>query len=412
MITQLTGLIKTLGGLFIPLLLCCQAGNAQTNESKAPCGADVMFRRFLPDSTERSEARMVVEKNIRQYVRGASELHFRGEIVVPVVVHIVWFKEEENVSDEIIFSQIEALNRDFLAENGDLSRVPQEFKGRVASTGIRFCLAARAPDGSATNGIVRVRTDMADIGLNANLFYTASGGSDAWDTNQYLNIWVASTGTLLAGFASYPGLSEPEKSGVVIHPKYFGINNHKYYGLGRTAVHETGHYFGLIHTWGDDDLCETDDSIPDTPLQLHAYTGCPDYPQQSCNESSMFMNFMDYVNDPCMYMFTEGQKQRMRAVIELYRPGLLHTQIVCNEGLSEGSDDFDILPNPAVYDVTIRFRKLRNTITRYEIYNSTGQLVCSKTLSAEQEFTISVDQLPKGIYAIKIQSQSHILIKI
>jgi hypothetical protein len=102
----------------------------------------------------------------------------------------------------------------------------------------------------------------------------------------------------------------------------------------------------------------------------------------------------------------------IRAVIELYRPGLLHTQIACNEGLSEGSDDFDILPNPAVHDVSIRFRKLRNTITRYEIYNSTGQLVCSKALSAEQEFTISVDLLPRGIYAIKIQNQSHILIKI
>ena len=118
---------------------------------------------------------------------------------------------------------------------------------------------------------------------------------------------------VVSGFATYPGQSPPERTGVVINPKYFGCNEHPRYGKGRTLVHEIGHYFGLKHVWSHDPFCEDDDGVEDTPKQEYEHTGCPTYPQASCTESDMFMNFMDYVDDPCMLLFSKGQKEKISA---------------------------------------------------------------------------------------------------
>lgn len=84
--------------------------------------------------------------------RNATVEH-RAEIVIPVVVHIVWQKPDENISDERVFSQIEVLNRDFNGENADLSAVPKAFEAFISKQGIRFCLAAADPQGEPTSGI-------------------------------------------------------------------------------------------------------------------------------------------------------------------------------------------------------------------------------------------------------------------
>lgn len=149
----------------------------------------------------------------------------RTEIVIPVVVHIVWQKPDENISDERVFSQLEILNRDFNGDNPDLASVPNEFEAFVSKKGIRFCLAAANPQGEPTSGIMRIKTDIVAIGTKSELYSTASGGSDAWDTQRYLNIWVANTGDFLTGFGTYPGQVSTDREGLVIHPRYFGQNN-------------------------------------------------------------------------------------------------------------------------------------------------------------------------------------------
>jgi hypothetical protein len=66
-----------------------------------------------------------------------------------------------------------------------------------------------------------------------------------------------------------------------------------------------------------------DDGVGDTPKQRSYYYGQPTYPKNSCSSSDMFMNFLDYVDDKAMNLFTKGQKNVMHNVLNNERIGLL-----------------------------------------------------------------------------------------
>ncbi len=339
--------------------------------------------------------------------RQISPSFLRGTtITIPVIVHIVKHQEDETVSDETVFSQIDALNRDFNAHNPDLNKVPQEFKKYIATSGIRFCITNKDTNGNATNGILRIRTNIKVIGLKDSLFDTKLGGSTAWNSNKYLNIWVANTGEYITGIGSFPNLVPANKSGVVIHPRYFGKNSTSKFGLGRVAVHEVGHFFGLYHTWGKvtDTICSTDDEVADTPLQLLAYSGCPNYPQYSCGLSSLFMNFMDYVNDPCMLMFTEGQMQRMLTTIATYRAGLLHSIASCAIDSHKDIDCF-VFPNPTAGQIKINWKIGSNTEGgTIRLINGQGQQIFQHSILTEtDDLVLDLPNISNGLYLLSIE---------
>ena len=130
---------------------------------------------------------------------------------------------------------------------------------------------------------------------------------------QYLNIWVCDISRGILGYAQFPG-GNSATDGVVIGGDYFGLTSGAY-GLGRTATHEIGHYLNLRHIWGDGG-CSQDDFVYDTPISDRSNGGCPQYPTVHCNTPDMTMNYMDYTYDECMYMFTNGQRNRMRAIFQ------------------------------------------------------------------------------------------------
>ena len=72
-----------------------------------------------------------------------------------------------------------------------------------------------------------------------------------------------------------------------------------------------GHYLLLDHIWGENGGCNSDDEVSDTPNSSEPYYDCPSIGASTCSSTDMHMNYMDYTNDACMYMFSEGQAARM-----------------------------------------------------------------------------------------------------
>ncbi len=247
------------------------------------------------------------------------------EIVIPVVVHIVWQTPEENLPDERVFSQIEALNEAFGAQHVPEGLVPNLFQPFVTDTKIRFCLATRDPSGLPTTGIERRHTSLSVApGGTPELHYTALGGLDAWDPDRYLNIWVTRFAGGITGTASFPGEGPPAEDGVEVHYEYFGKGGTPPFDRGFTTVHEVGHWLGLLHPWGPGDpSCDADDGLSDTPLSEMTYQGeCPFWLVFSCGTPDMSMNFMYYTDDACMAMFTPQQRDLMWAMLNGPRSGL------------------------------------------------------------------------------------------
>ncbi|MFN8277349.1 MAG: M43 family zinc metalloprotease [Chitinophagales bacterium] len=255
-----------------------------------------------------------IETFTQNYLANHPAENNRAVVTIPVVVHVVYNTATQNISDAQIQSQIAVLNADYAATNSDKSQTPSAFSSLIANTNIQFCLAQRTPAGAATTGIVRKSTTSTSFIDDDKVKYAAQGGDDAWDATKYLNIWVCNLGGGLLGYAQFPGGANAT-DGVVINYTAFGNTGTAAspYNKGRTATHEVGHWLNLRHIWGDAN-CGSD-LVNDTPTQQTSNYGCPTYPHVTCsNAGDMSMNYMDYTDDACMYMFTAGQSTRMNAL--------------------------------------------------------------------------------------------------
>ena len=236
-------------------------------------------------------------------------------ITIPVVVHVLYNTSAQNISDAQIQSQLNVLNQDFRKLNADLNLVPSTFTSLVADAEINFCLANRDPNGNATTGILRVPTSVTSFSTNDGVKSSSTGGSNAWPSSQYLNIWVCNMSGGILGYAQFPG-GASATDGVVVGYTCFGTTGTAQapFNKGRTATHEVGHWLNLRHIWGDASC--GNDLVTDTPIHKTSNYGCPSHPRSNtCGTSAeMFMNYMDYVDDACMQMFSNGQKARMQAL--------------------------------------------------------------------------------------------------
>jgi hypothetical protein len=305
-------------------------GSADT-PPRRQCATMDVHRRLLTYSPAYREARAAIENTTRSLLAGREAPRFAGVVRIPTVVHVVWNNANQNVSEAQINSQIDVLNRDFRATNPDVNTVPAVFQNLVADSRVEFFLATTDPDGNPTNGITRTPTNVASFSSNDAIKSNATGGADAWPADRYLNIWVGQLGGGLLGYAQFPG-GPPETDGVVITHTGFGTTGTATppFHLGRTATHEVGHYFNLFHIWGDDGQgCSGSDEVSDTPNQGGGNVGVPTFPHVSCNNGpngDLFMNYMDYVDDVAMVMFTKGQAARMEACLDAVRSSFLAGQ--------------------------------------------------------------------------------------
>jgi hypothetical protein len=224
--------------------------------------------------------------------RGKGGKNFRA--AVDVYFHVVTNGALGAVTDDDVRTQIQVMNMGYGG-----------FEGGVA-TGISFRLVA---------------IDRSD---NADWYFAGPGTSAEREMKKTLhrgnasdlNIYSTTAGAYL-GWAYFPSSykTKPWIDGLVIDWESMYKTSTRYagkYDLGKTATHETGHWFGLYHVfqggcnnWGD--------YVDDTPPQLTLTFGCPEG-QDSCKEPGLdsIHNYMDYSFDSCYSEFTAGQSQRMQ----------------------------------------------------------------------------------------------------
>ena len=335
---------------------------------------------------------------------------------LPVVIHVVWHEEEENISDIQILSQLEVLNQLF-DTIPYFHKIPDEFKPLAGNPNINFCLARQDPDGRPHSGIVRVQTQEADIASKfeqgrRKIKYDAFGGSDAWNTQRYINIWVGrflgEGKNRLLGDATLPGEAPFfEEDGIVIDYRNFGLTGPVLKdGLqteGKTLVHEMGHYLGLRHLSGEGG-CQMDDGIDDTPVQSIEYSGCPSGIQESCGSSDMYMNFMSLTDDPCLLFFTQGQVQRMNFVVNIDR-FLLGAFVDCSE--REPTRDPGPMfygPNPFSTQFYLSWEQGFPENTTVALFDVSGRELIRKRVSTRVVY-LPAASLPPGIYFLRIETQ-------
>ena len=241
-----------------------------------------------------------------------------GVINIPVYVHVVYANSTENISDAQIQTQIDVLNDDFRRTNSDASNTPSDFTNVAADSEINFTLTETK----------RYSNSTSSWGTND----TVKAAYPPITPETHLNIWVCEIGGGILGYAQFPG-GPVSTDGIVVDYRFFGTIGTAAapFDLGRTATHDVGHYLNLRHIWGDGG-CNVDDFVEDTPTAGGPnYTGSPcAYPgPNSCRPRGkkgqndlpdMFQNYMDYSDDTCMNLFTEGQKTRMRAIFEAGGP--------------------------------------------------------------------------------------------
>jgi hypothetical protein len=291
------------------------------------CGTMEVHRRLLSTDPQYARLRDEIEIHAERYESGELGTQRTGVTRIPVVVHVVWNTAAQNISDAQIASQIDVLNRDFRRTNPDVAITPAPFLPLTADSRVEFALASTAPNGAPTSGIQRRQTTVASFSSNDAVKSAASGGIDAWPAANYLNMWVCALGGGLLGYAQFPG-GPANTDGVVILHSGFGTNGTAAppFNLGRTATHEIGHWLNLNHIWGDDGTgCSGTDNVADTPSQGGYNTGAPTFPHVSCSNGpngDMFMNYMDYVDDRSMVMFTTGQVARMQACLDGVRSSI------------------------------------------------------------------------------------------
>lgn len=128
-----------------------------------------------------------------------------------------------------------------------------------------------------------------------------------------LNVYVTGLQGGLLGFSYFPSSNKGPRylDGVVMLDGTLPGGYAGPYGEGDTLVHETGHWLALEHTF-EGGCSEEGDGVADTPAEAEPQFGCP-VGADTCPAPGLdpVHNFMDYVDDACMYEFTPGQADRM-----------------------------------------------------------------------------------------------------
>jgi hypothetical protein len=304
---------------YLWLLLCAVLfGSNSVNSQMANfCGSTEAREKLLRDHPEILQYEEQLETETKQFEQNYAHFNVNraGNIVIPIVFHIIHQGGAENISKAQVLDQVRILNEDFNKRNADTSQVIPVFKPIIADIGVEFRLANIDPNGKCTDGIDRIYSVQTYEGNDYSKL-------NAWPREKYLNVWVvAKMENGVAGYAYLPGsvnrpYNVPAMDGIIILSSYIGSIGSSSPNSSRALTHEIGHYLNLAHPWGPSNspgVACGDDGVNDTPITKGS-TSC-NLGLAFCNSSIIenVQNFMDY--SYCSKMFTEGQKIRMLAAL-------------------------------------------------------------------------------------------------
>lgn len=351
---------------------------------------------------------------------------------IPIVVHIIHNNssgiiggpQNPNVSDEQVFSQIEVLNEDFRRKEGTAGFNSNSVG---ADMEIEFFLANIDPDGRPTTGINRVYSSRRSFSVFRNDL-SAMSNLSYWDSSKYLNIWVTTLSSNLLGYAEMPiadfdGLETEDTieriDGVFVDHTVFGRGTgtvtDDLYTEGRTVTHEIGHWLGLIHIWGDIP-CGTD-FCNDTPTAEGAnltdfcnpiFSTC----SRGASTRNMIENFMDYSPDQCMNIFTQDQKSRVRAILEI---STRRKKLLENSAIFKPVSDpiiVRVLGNPVENDY-LNIQVLVNEARSFEVkvIDNLGRVLIQDSYNSSLSRSIQIPKirLGKGVLNLSVSSGNETL---
>ena len=382
---------------------------------------------------------------------------------ISLIVHVVHGGEAvgafPNLSALQIYSQIKVMNDDYAGQgynSGSLAATAFSAVG-AADCHITFCVAQKDQNGNdlAEAGIDRVDYTMHTNWSNPSTLTSQTAFQNfidntvkpatIWDPTSYYNIWISdvNNGVGLLGYSTFPAgsglsglpsLGTSTDDGIWIWAKAFGITGILAYpyNKGRTASHETGHYLGLRHIGGDGNNnsngdCSATDYCNDTPPQLGGFDGgqygqnfgAPVYPlfntgTKSCTgapNGNMFMNFMDYVDDPSCYMFTPDQSARMAVAMNngTYRKQLNASPAGCSiilgvEKMSLLDRAVTLSPNPSSGLVNLTTSLAGSQNLDVVIRNYLGQFITSISYKSADVSTQTIDMTgyANGVYFVTV----------
>lgn len=350
------------------------------------------------------------ENELSRIEAGIIKKGINNTLIIPVAVH---FPTESNSNRSCLVAlaqnQIDILNDDFTAQNSDMSiwntTTGSYFPSvNIGSIDVQFVLATQNHPANTDPNLVNGQPAVT-IGYN---FAASSDWNSTWAG--YLNIVVdnLSGGTL--GYA-YLGSSPASGSAIFINSEAFASGSGcgsivpgAPYNLGRTLTHELGHYLNLKHIWGDS-TCGND-GVSDTPLHNTSNGGCPPISHLStCSGTprELTMNYMDYTNDACMYMFTQGQANRMQAHLNTISDDF-NQDVLLNTDVFQNNLTFSIYPNPNNGEFSIQLNENFGN-GEIKIYDVTGKIVFKKEiLNASTLINVSINEMNSGFYMVYVDN--------
>lgn len=411
-------------------------------------GQDRVYRQY---ATQEVERRMLTKypdlaeekSRIERHVHNHRTVGERPNITIPIVFHILYSPEKELLDQSLLLTQLNQLNLDFTVDLADLDQkypvLVQEFvhpaetlaefsKSKVKKIGVKFCLAK--DELGLLPSINFHRSDSLEWSINDNMKNPKFGGISSRNPQKYLNIWIVSLKGNYAGYAQMPGGGLAETDGIVIDSDFISNPNNKDfpYSTGRTLSHLVGSYLGLYELWNQNNKCG-DDYVTDTPIHnapnygptsqyKHISLCSKDYPVE------MSMNIMDNSDDAYTYLLTQGQTNRMYAMLAKGGPRYNLTQ---SESICVGLDDLTemansrnkipeelvkepmvtIQPNPVKDDLNILIEG-GGSSAFITVYTSSGQVIANRRnelLSGNTTIQLKTGDWLPGMYFLHIHSE-------